>query len=137
MKVAVALLKSQDGERLFFQRRKLTADVYPGHLSFFGGKLEEGEKPHEAINRELEEELGIGQVSLDHLVSFTALPTMLKRDNSVETHVFHGILDDSNISLEEGTSIEAFTLVDALARDDLVPTTRHVLEQLINDGIKQ
>jgi 8-oxo-dGTP pyrophosphatase MutT (NUDIX family) len=33
--------------------------VYPGHWGFFGGQVEPGETPGEAIHREIREELGV------------------------------------------------------------------------------
>lgn len=54
--VALALIR-QEG-RCFLQRRPLTASVFPGLWELPGGKLEPGESPRAALERELREELG-------------------------------------------------------------------------------
>jgi len=57
VRVAVAVLQRSDRRVLLAQR--LPGTPYPGYWEFPGGKLERGESPHEALARELDEELGI------------------------------------------------------------------------------
>ena len=57
MRVAVAVLQRSDRRVLLAQR--LPGTPYTGYWEFPGGKLERGESPHEALARELDEELGI------------------------------------------------------------------------------
>lgn len=55
--VAVGIVKNPKGEILVMERR---ADAHlGGHVEFPGGKLEAGESPEAALQRELKEELGI------------------------------------------------------------------------------
>ncbi|MSU60631.1 MAG: NUDIX domain-containing protein [Candidatus Staskawiczbacteria bacterium] len=42
---------------VFLQKREKDRKVLPGHFAFFGGKLEEGESPEQALEREIKEEL--------------------------------------------------------------------------------
>ena len=42
---------------VFLQKREKDRKVLPGHFAFFGGKIEEGENPEEALDREIKEEL--------------------------------------------------------------------------------
>ncbi len=44
---------------VFLQKRDQHGKVLPGHFSFFGGKIELGETPSQALEREIKEELGI------------------------------------------------------------------------------
>lgn len=44
---------------VFLQKRDMNPKVLPGHFSFFGGKIEEGETPEQALEREIQEELSI------------------------------------------------------------------------------
>jgi 8-oxo-dGTP diphosphatase len=55
--VAAAVIYRDDGQYLLGQRGPGT--FYPGYWEFPGGKVEPGETPHDAIVRELHEELGI------------------------------------------------------------------------------
>jgi 8-oxo-dGTP diphosphatase len=55
--VAAAVIFRADGQYLLGQRGPGT--FYPGYWEFPGGKVEPGETPHDAIVRELHEELGI------------------------------------------------------------------------------
>lgn len=55
--VAVGILQRPDGTVLFAQRP--TGKAYAGYWEFPGGKIEPGESDHDALVRELEEELGV------------------------------------------------------------------------------
>ena len=57
VEVAAAVLQRADGSFLLAQRP--VGKVYAGYWEFPGGKVEPGEPPHEALARELREELGI------------------------------------------------------------------------------
>ncbi len=52
------LLYNKEGEILMIQRT-LDAKKNPGCWSFFGGGVEEGETPEQAVRREAKEELGV------------------------------------------------------------------------------
>src|SRR3546814_13246923 len=55
---AVALLTLPDG-RYILQRRDAKPSIFfPDHWGLFGGALEDGEMPEQALVRELDEELG-------------------------------------------------------------------------------
>lgn len=54
--VAAALIERQGR---FLIARRLAADPFPGLWEFPGGKLEAGESPQQALQRECREELGI------------------------------------------------------------------------------
>ncbi len=42
---------------VYLQKRSKDKKVLPSYFAFFGGKLEEGENPEEALDREIKEEL--------------------------------------------------------------------------------
>ncbi|MEP6702803.1 MAG: NUDIX domain-containing protein [Betaproteobacteria bacterium] len=55
--VAVGILRRPDGQVLFAQRP--AGKAYAGYWEFPGGKIEAGESARAALDRELDEELGI------------------------------------------------------------------------------
>jgi 8-oxo-dGTP diphosphatase len=57
VEVAAAVLQRTDGSFLLAQRP--TGKIWAGYWEFPGGKLEQGESAHDALVRELREELGI------------------------------------------------------------------------------
>jgi isopentenyldiphosphate isomerase len=57
--------------RLYVQKRTLSKDIYPGYYDVaVGGVVAAGESYEESARRELEEEMGIRDVSLTHLFDF-------------------------------------------------------------------
>lgn len=69
--VAMILRKASAGlEMLFIERAAHERDPWSGHLAFPGGKVEQGEKPRQAAERETIEEIGLdlnGSVYLGQL----------------------------------------------------------------------
>jgi 8-oxo-dGTP diphosphatase len=57
-KIAQVLLFDRRGRLLIYLRDDKPEIPFPNHWDFFGGHVEEGEKPEEALIREVKEELG-------------------------------------------------------------------------------
>jgi mutator protein MutT len=77
-KVAVILLRNASGE-ILLQHRTANDPTYPDHWAFFGGHIEDGETPEQAVTREAMEEL---QYEL-------ARPTLFKVHTSVPDCVIY------------------------------------------------
>jgi 8-oxo-dGTP diphosphatase len=77
LRVAAAVLIRDDGNVLLAQR--LPGTPYPGYWEFPGGKLEAGESAHDALLRELHEELGISVTR--------AVPWLVQRYSYPHAHV--------------------------------------------------
>ncbi|MBI2888511.1 MAG: NUDIX domain-containing protein [Candidatus Liptonbacteria bacterium] len=65
---AIGIL-ARDG-KLLAERRSMSKQYAPGMVIFPGGHIEEGETPHEAMIREMEEELGVRVVEYHPLGVF-------------------------------------------------------------------
>ncbi len=65
------IVLSQDG-KIVLQQRDSDSLTYPGCLATFGGGLEPGESPMQALIRELKEELG-AKVQASDVISFGAI----------------------------------------------------------------
>lgn len=72
--VALALIH-RDG-RWFLQRRPASQRVLPNRWEFPGGKLEPGESPQEALEREVMEELGVRVRASQALPAVEGSPTL-------------------------------------------------------------
>lgn len=57
-KIAQVLLFDRRGRLLIYLRDDKPEIPFPNHWDFFGGHVEEGEKPEQALVREVKEELG-------------------------------------------------------------------------------
>lgn len=103
--VALAILQ-QDGNFLMQLRDDLPHIAYPGHWSLFGGHLELGETPEEALKRELIEEIGY-KVSDSRKIGCYA-------DEKVTRHIFYAPLTIAvtELNLQEGQDLALLTLED-------------------------
>jgi 8-oxo-dGTP diphosphatase len=57
--IAMVLLFDRHGRLLIYLRDNKPEIPFPNHWDFFGGHIEEGETPEQALVREVREELGI------------------------------------------------------------------------------
>ena len=81
--VAIAILYRQD-QFLMQLRDNIPTIIYPGYWAFFGGHLDPGETPEEAVKRELLEEIGYTPPFIS--------PFRCYCDSEVIRHVFHAPL---------------------------------------------
>jgi 8-oxo-dGTP diphosphatase len=100
--VAIAIL-TQANQYLMQLRDPIPSIVHPGHWGMFGGHLDEGETPEEAIWRELTEEICYTPPALTLFCE--------DRDIGVVRHVFYGELTVpmSELDLQEGWDLGLLT----------------------------
>jgi 8-oxo-dGTP diphosphatase len=83
VEVAIAILYSSD--RFLMQLRdNIPGIIYPGHWGFFGGHIDPGETPEEALLRELGEEISYTPPWVSEFGCYS--------DSKVLRHVFHAPL---------------------------------------------
>lgn len=121
--VAAAVITRPDGSFLLGQRAPDT--FYPGYWEFPGGKVEPGETPHDALVRELDEELGM---KVD-----VAWPWIVREHEYEHAHVslhffevpaWHGEIDD------KVHSALAWQRADAMDVGPMLPANGPILKAL-------
>ena len=66
--VSTILLYNDEG-KILLEHRSATRKSYPNVWAFFGGHMEEGESPEQAVRREAKEELGYELKNPAHLMT--------------------------------------------------------------------
>lgn len=136
-KLAVAIGLIQQEEKYFLQFRDGDPKIgAAGLIGCFGGKIDSGEEPIDAICRELSEEtslrpqmhevklIGTVNVTSDHQLELV----------EVTAHVFHVPIEASIvIKTNEGGLVE-ITYTEAMeSLEKMTPATRAVFEELLKD----
>ena len=105
VEVAIAILY-REGKFLMQLRDEIPTIIYPGHWALFGGHLEKGETPEEAMLRELYEEINY---QATNVVKFACY-----QDTRVIRHVYHAPLTVSidKLILGEGWDLALLTPED-------------------------
>jgi len=99
-----ALILYDDQHRMLLQHRTDDAPTFPGHWSFFGGGIEPGETPEQAVTREAMEELAYDPQS-PRLWTTNAFND---RGRAFTQYVFIERYDGSDLVLGEGQAMGWF-----------------------------
>ena len=104
--VAIIILYDQD-KKILLQHRAEDAERLPGYWAFFGGGIEVGETPEQAVKREALEELNYTLKNPRLIMK----QDFLSKDETNEKHVFVEEFDPSKkITLGEGQNFGWFHL---------------------------
>lgn len=121
IRIAAALLIEPNGQTLLVRKRGTQAFMQPG------GKIDAGEKPAEALARELHEELGMIIEPSDavYLGNFSA-PAVNEPGYTVEAELFQVTIDEP---VSPAAEIEEVRWIDPATDGDLIlaPLTRDLI----------
>jgi len=105
--VACCILISSKNE-ILLQKKTVDYKLNPGCWALFGGQINEGEEPQEAVIREIKEETGLLINPTFYLKKQCEIP---HSRFSVIEYIFTATIDGtSNICLTEGAGFAYFTL---------------------------
>lgn len=112
-----ALLVNPEGKILLQQRDDRPDLLFPGMWTMFGGAMEAGETPDEAVHRELQEEIEQGHLPLRLWRNFTHHQAVGPHDGQlieVDQYIYKGRIDlaPEHIPLHEGQALGFFSLAD-------------------------
>lgn len=112
--IAQVLLFDRAGRLLIYLRDDNPAIPFPNHWDLFGGHMENGETPEQALVREVKEEIGIELKSWHLFRRFDcaegdAYPNI--------KYIFWAIIDQSptELTLHEGQKLRAITIAERKA----------------------
>jgi len=105
-----AIIQREDGKYLLQKRDDYPHIWYPGHWGCFGGAIDEGESPQQALQRELQEELGLSIARCRPFVTFQF--DLSHAGQGVYQRIYYSVTvasaEEKAITLGEGSAIGAF-----------------------------
>ena len=131
--ISQVLLFDRDNRLLVYLRDDNPDIPFPNHWDFFGGHLETGESPEQALVREVREELGVelkqwNFFRLYHCNQGDAYPNI--------KHIYWAQIDQSSaeLTLNEGQRLMSFGR-DQVDRIELANILGQILEEFIKHGL--
>lgn len=129
-----ALIRLDDGRYLMQQRDDIQGIFYPGYWGLFGGAMEAGETPEQALVREVHEELAYEVKSPRY---FTRIAFDFDFAGLGQLDRFFFLVDMAadalpGLRLGEGRAFDAFTADEILAEPRIVPYDAFALWQYLN-----
>jgi 8-oxo-dGTP pyrophosphatase MutT (NUDIX family) len=118
-----AIIIVEDGRYLLQSRDDIPGIFYPGHWGLFGGGVDEGESPEQALYREMMEELQLAAPSMSHFSKFEFdLSSM--GGGKIYREFFKVEIraeDIDDLVLGEGQEMRLFTAAELLSGLPMVP----------------
>lgn len=113
---------------VYLQKRGKEARVLPDYFSFFGGKLEKGESPEEALKREIKEELNIEISGYSFLGEYES-----SVDVSIVLHMYAMEVTadfENTVTVSEGEYGKFFSKEEVLQEQKLIDSDKKIIKDL-------
>lgn len=125
--ICVIWLALPDG-KVALQRRDKNTNISAGLLSLFGGHVEAGETPDEAMRRELAEETSLNVPSLNiSRVTNVELPHPNDPAITRMVYIYRTAIDSDDFEVFEGEGSETYSIADLKERQDLGSSLMYVM----------
>lgn len=125
--VATAILLDRNGDLLVYLRDDKPTIPFPNHWDLFGGHVERGESPEQALVREIQEELGI------HLSDFHKFRTYECLEGDVRPNIKHVFWTQLDVLAEDLILYEGQRLVGIPLKDRANIHFANILSRIVDD----
>ena len=128
---AAALLVTPDGRYLLQHRDPLPGIFFPGWWGLFGGAIDPGEMPGQALLRELDEELGLTPRAV-HPFCVLGLDFGFSPHGQADRHIFEVPIEERDVehmTLGEGQGMELVSARDVMGTRPVIPYDATVIWQ--------
>jgi len=125
----VALFVLKDKDRILLQKRSKDDDKIPNYWAFFGGQIEEGESPEQAVKREAKEELGIVLEDFKLFKRYELQTPWGLHENFVFVAPLKDSLETLRKQQTEGQGLDLFSFKD-IEKLKITDTDRIILKDL-------
>jgi len=124
-----ALIILYDKNKILLQHRTDDAEVLAGYWAFFGGGIQEGETPFDAVMRETQEELCY-QLSQPKLVLKKEFYLGSKKGYM---HVYTERYNQSPLILNEGQNMRWYSIDEIEVLEKVIPHDRDVMKYILKN----
>ena len=120
---AAAIIVTEDNRYLLQLRDDIPNIYYPGHWGCFGGAMDEGETPLQALRRELEEELEFSPVAGEEFTRIDFDLTHLGQGRYLRAYYEFTVSAEllAGFVLHEGAAMRTFTAEELFALPHVTP----------------
>jgi len=129
-KIAAVILENDQNEILLYLRDNKPDIPFPHHWDLFGGYIEEGETPEEALVREVKEELNYNLKDFRFFKEYDCTSGDVHPNTK---YVYVGRINEpiENLSLQEGERLKFFS-------HDEIPNVKfaNILKSIVMDYLK-